>query len=220
MPHSSALSPPLTQVFHAYPCRKLDTQRHDPGGGLCSNPYWSLDGEASCTDFEHRVLAASRLVSKPCSGSKPRSHGHFFPEEPFRDVCFGEQNLVSLRQTRPLDIVNLSREHSTSNLVTFIRMKLHSSITIMALAPVAPIGAQQYYNVNNGRYGNSARVADSEVPYWKHEDPKPGEIDLPLYASYSTQGQRTSQPNVPSTVAPTGIGLGRPWYYQNDVRVP
>lgn len=99
-------------------------------------------------------------------------------------------------------------------------MKLHSSITIMALAIVAPIGAQQHYNANNDLHGNSARVADSEVPYWKNEDPKPGEIDLPLYASSSTQGQRTSQPSVQSTVAPTGIGLGRPWYYQNDVRVP
>jgi len=84
----------------------------------------------------------------------------------------------------------------------------------------ADADTQQHYNANNGLHGNSARVADSEVPYWKHEDPKPGEIDLSLYDFSDTQLQRASQPNAQSTVTPTGTGPERSSYYQNDVRMP
>jgi len=101
-----------------------------------------------------------------------------------------------------------------------MKMRSTNVILILASALVARIEAQQHHNANNGLYGDSARVADSEVPYWKHEDPKPDGIDLPLYASSSTHGQRASQPNVQSTVTPTGTGPERPWYYQKDVRVP
>jgi hypothetical protein len=96
-----------------------------------------------------------------------------------------------------------------------------SCISILALSLVASgIEAQQHHNANTGLHGKSARVADSEASYWKHEDPKPDGTDLPLYASSSTHGQRASQPNVQSTVTPTGTGPERPWYYQKDVRVP